>query len=59
MRYALIVFLLATPGCTVLSALGLGATDVLPSLKYCDDVKYIRNQTTLEVTAKCKVPAGG
>jgi hypothetical protein len=47
------------PGCTVLSALGLGTTDVLPSLKYCDDVQYIRTQTKLTIKAECRVPAGG
>jgi uncharacterized protein YceK len=47
-------------GCTaVLNALGLGVTDVAPSLRYCDEVKYERNQTQLIITAKCKVPAGG
>lgn len=46
------------PGCAVLSALGLGATDVAPSLRYCDEVTYTRNQTQLEIHAKCKVPAG-
>ena len=49
---------LLLPGCSALSMLGIGATDVLPSLKYCDDVSYVRNQTSMEIHAKCKVPAG-
>lgn len=49
---------LALPGCTAMSALGLGPADVLPSLRYCDQVVYQRNGTAMEVHATCKVPAG-
>lgn len=46
-------------GCTAMSALGLGPTDILPSLKYCDTVQYVRQGTSMQVHAECKVPAGG
>ena len=49
---------LALSGCTAMSALGLGPADVLPSLRYCDQVVYQRNGTAMEVHATCKVPAG-
>lgn len=50
--------LLLLTGCTAMSALGLGPADVLPSLRYCDQVTYQRNGTAMEVRATCKVPAG-
>ena len=50
---------LALSGCTAMSALGLGPADVLPSLRYCDTVQYVRQGTTMQVHAECKVPAGG
>jgi hypothetical protein len=50
---------LALSGCTAMSALGLGPADLVPSLRYCDSVQYVRNGTSMEVHAQCKVPAGG
>lgn len=59
MKTALVVLALSLlQGCTALSALGMGPTDLAPSLKYCDEVTYVRNQTSMEIRAKCKVPAG-
>jgi hypothetical protein len=55
---AFAAFLALTPGCSVMTALGLGTTDVLPSLKYCDNIQYVRSGTTMEIHAQCKVPAG-
>lgn len=55
---ALVLGLALLPGCTVLSALGMGPADVLPSLKYCQEVTYIRNGIDMTVAAKCRVPAG-
>ena len=45
-------------GCAALGALGYGATDVLPSLKYCQKFKYERDGIDMELQAKCRVPAG-
>jgi hypothetical protein len=55
----LLLCALTLSGCTAMSALGIGPTDILPTLKYCDDVKYERTQTKVTVHAECKVPAGG
>ena len=46
------------PSCTVLSALGIGAQDLAPSLKYCERVEYKRVETKAEIRAQCTVPAG-
>ena len=54
---AIIICLL--PGCTALSALGMGPADIVPSLRYCDSVQYARSGTTMVIHAECKVPAGG
>lgn len=54
----LIIFTLL-PGCTALSALGMGPRDLVPTLQYCDNVTYVRQGTKMEVRAQCTVPAGG
>ena len=60
MKTALIAISLAfLQGCTALSALGLGPTDLAPSLKYCERVEYKRVETKAEIRAQCTVPAGG
>lgn len=50
------------PGCSILSAvggaMGIGATDLAPSLKYCERVEYKRVETKAEIRASCTVPAG-
>lgn len=46
------------PGCTILSALGIGAQDLAPSLRYCERVEYKRVETKAEIRAQCTVPAG-
>jgi hypothetical protein len=46
-------------GCTALSAIGMGPADIVPSLRYCDSVQYVRQGTAMEIHAQCKVPAGG
>ena len=61
---AIAIFLLLTPGCTLLTAVGgalgiHGATDLAPSLKYCERVEYKRVETKAEIRASCTVPAGG
>lgn len=50
-------------GCTVLSAIGgvlgiTGPADIAPSLKYCQEVQYVRKGIDAEIRAKCTVPAG-
>lgn len=49
-------------GCSILTAvggaLGIGATDLAPSLKYCSHVEYKRVETKAEIRAECTVPAG-
>lgn len=55
---AVLLLLTLLPGCAVLSAMGIGPSDVLPSLKYCHEVNYERRGIDMEVTAKCRVPAG-
>lgn len=49
-------------GCSVLTAvggaLGIGATDLAPSLKMCQEVEYKRSGIDAEIRAKCRVPAG-
>lgn len=45
-------------GCSALGALGYGATDIVPTLKYCDDVTYVRKGNSMEVRAICKLPTG-
>jgi hypothetical protein len=55
---ALVLILSLLPGCGVLSAIGVGPADVLPSLKYCQEVTYVRNGIDMNVAAKCRVPAG-
>lgn len=55
----LLLAVLTLSGCTAMSALGLSPADVLPSLRYCDQVVYQRSGTAMEVHAQCKVPAGG
>ena len=59
MRTLLLAIIIFLPGCTAMSALGMGPADVLPSLRYCDSVQYARQGTTMVVHAECKVPAGG
>lgn len=55
---ALLLVLTLLPGCTILSALGLGARDLAPSLQYCERVEYKRIETKAEIRAQCTVPAG-
>jgi uncharacterized protein YceK len=56
---ALVVVSLLSGCAAVMNYLGVGPSDIAPSLKYCDEVRYERNQTVLKITATCKVPAGG
>lgn len=56
---ALVLLATLLPGCTALSALGIGPADIVPSLRYCDSVQYARQGTTMVIHAECKVPAGG
>lgn len=38
---------------------GCSAVGALPTVKYCDDVKYVRKGNTFEVHATdCKIPTG-
>ena len=58
----LVLPLLLLSGCSILSAvggaLGIGATDLAPSLKYCQEVQYVRKGIDAEIRAKCTIPAG-
>lgn len=56
---ALAMLLVLIPGCAVMSAMGLGASDLAPSLRYCERVEYKRVETKAEIRAHCTVPAGG
>lgn len=55
---ALALTFLLLPGCTVLSALGLGVKDLAPSLSHCETVKYNRVGIKVKIEADCTVPAG-
>jgi hypothetical protein len=55
---SLIVIVIALSGCAVLSALGIGARDLAPSLSHCDRVKYDRTGMDIKIEATCRVPAG-
>lgn len=57
-KFALALVVALLPGCSLLGAMGIGASDVLPSLKYCDTVQYARAGMDMEIRATCKVPAG-
>lgn len=56
--FLVLALLVLLPGCTAMSMLGVGPSDVLPSLKYCDEVQYARSGTNMEIRAICKVPTG-
>lgn len=45
-------------GCALLGALGIGPTDVLPSLRHCSKVDYERRGLDIDIKAKCQVPVG-
>lgn len=55
---AIAVLLAALPGCAVLSAMGIGPTDIAPSLKHCQTVKYDRKGLDVKIEARCRVPVG-
>ena len=52
MRLLLVLILAFFPGCAQL----FGS---LPSMQYCNEVKYERRGNQIELTARCAAPIGG
>lgn len=50
--------LVALSGCAVLEAAGFGPKDLAPSLRYCEQVQYVRTGQKAQIYAECNIPAG-
>lgn len=43
----------------ILAGLLLAGCSVMPSMKYCDHVEYVRDGSRIKLTAECQAPVGG